>query len=192
MAGLFFCLASTKGARLLFCPDAMQPRASVYSAFCTVYAVYTTHAVKQRTGLYNGFSCNFTHSTAHDTKPTQQAIAQPATRWSAYQRPDALHRYQIPPPHRALYRPAQPPIIIRYIRVQGCAPVMDPCQTVQQIADHASRVGSASPPVQGQPGGLRSGTLHSAGQSSSKGTAGGAELLTAAAVSLFGLSPDSQ
>lgn len=143
MAGLFFCLASTKGARLLFCPDAMQPRASVYSAFCTVYAVYTTHAVKQRTGLYNGFSCNFTHSTAHDTKPTQQAIAQPATRWSAYQRPDALHRYQIPPPHRALYRPAQPPIIIRYIRVQGCAPVMDPCQTVQQIADHASRVGSA-------------------------------------------------
>lgn len=109
MAGLFFCLASAEGARLLFCPDAMQPRASVYSAFCTVYAVYTTHAVKQRTGLYNGFSCNFTHSTAHDTKPTQQAIAQPATRWSAYQRPDALHRYQIPPPHRALYRSAQQP-----------------------------------------------------------------------------------
>lgn len=34
---------------------------------------------------------------------------------------------------------AQPPIIIRYIR--GCrgAPVMDPCQTVQHTADHASR-----------------------------------------------------
>ena len=30
------------------------------------------------------------------------------------------------------------PIIIRYIRVQRCAPVMDPCQTVQHIADHAS------------------------------------------------------
>lgn len=42
------------------------------------------------------------------------------------------------------------PIIIRYIRVQGCAPVMDPCQTVQQIADHASRVGSA-PTVYGSP-----------------------------------------
>lgn len=140
MAGLFFCLASTKGARLLFCPDAMQPRASVYSAFCTVY-VYTTHAVKQRTGLYNGFSCNFTYSTAHDTKPTQQAIAQPATRWSAYQRPDALHRYQIPPPHRALYRPAQPPIIIRYIRVQECAPVTDPCRQCSRSQTMQARRG---------------------------------------------------
>ena len=30
------------------------------------------------------------------------------------------------------------PIIIRYIRVQRCAPVIDPCQTVQHIANHAS------------------------------------------------------
>lgn len=29
-------------------------------------------------------------------------------------------------------------IIIRYIRVQGRAPVIDPCQTAQHIADHAS------------------------------------------------------
>lgn len=35
------------------------------------------------------------------------------------------------------------PIIIRYIRVQGRTPVMDPCQTVQHIADHASPAGSA-------------------------------------------------
>ena len=28
---------------------------------------------------------------------------------------------QMPPPRRTLYRSAQPPIIIRYIRVQGCA-----------------------------------------------------------------------
>lgn len=41
--------------------------------------------------------------------------------------------------------------------------------------------------VLGQPG-----TLHPAGQSSGRGTAGGAEPLTAAAVSLFGLSPNSQ
>lgn len=49
-------------------------------------------------------------------------------------------------------------IIIMYIRAQGCAPVIDPCQTVQHIANHASPAGaaaegSASPPVQGQPGG---------------------------------------
>lgn len=93
---------------------------------------------------------------------------------------------------------------------------MDLCQTVQHIADHASPAGSAptvcgslasaapgasaeesaSPPVQGQPGGLQSGTgqpgtLRPAGQSSGRGTAGGAEPLTATAVSLFGLSPDS-
>ena len=86
-------------------------------------------------------------------------------------------------------------------------PVMDPCQTVQHTADHTSPAGSApavcgsltsaapgapadgsaSPPVQGQ-----SGALHPAGQSSGRGRAGGAEPLTAAAASLFGLSPDSQ
>ena len=88
---------------------------------------------------------------------------------------------------------------------------MDPCQTVPQIADHTSPAGSAtavcgslasaapgapaegsaSPPVQGQPGGLQSGTLHPAGQSSSGGAMGGAEPLAALAASLFGLSPDS-
>ena len=70
------------------------------------------------------------------------------------------------------------PIIIMYIRGQRCALVMYPCQTVQHTADHASPAGSAPtvcrslasaapgvpaegsapPPVQGQPGGLRSGT----------------------------------
>lgn len=34
------------------------------------------------------------------------------------------------------------PIIIRYIRAQQCAPVMDPCQTVQHTTDHASPAGS--------------------------------------------------
>lgn len=39
MAGLFFCLASTEGAGLLFCPAAHEPHTSVYSAFCAVNAV---------------------------------------------------------------------------------------------------------------------------------------------------------
>lgn len=97
---------------------------------------------------------------------------------------------------------------------------MDPCQAVRQITDHASAAGSAtvvcgslasaapgvpaegsaSQPVQGQPysvsmlptsGGLQSGTLHPAGQSSSWGAASGAEPLAALAVSLFGLSLDA-
>ena len=120
---------------------------------------------------------------------------------------------QIPPPRRTLYRAGQPPIIIRYIRVQRCAPIMDSCPAVQHSADRASPAGSAptvcrslasaapgapaegsaSPPVQGQSGGLQSGTgqqsgrtLHPAGQSSGRG---GAEPLTATAASLFGLRP---
>lgn len=77
------------------------------------------------------------------------------------------------------------PIIIRYIKVQGCAPVIDPCQTVQHIADHASPAASRYlprpaacdlAPVSSQ--GAPACTLHPAGQSSSKGAAGGAELLT--------------
>ena len=39
MAGLFFCLAPAEGAGLLFCPAAIQPHTSVYSAFCSVNAV---------------------------------------------------------------------------------------------------------------------------------------------------------
>ena len=68
----------------------------------------------------------------------------------------AYHSAVTPPAHTRYHRNAgrctaqhRPPIIIRYIRVQGCAPVMDPCQTVQRSA--ASRRPC-------QPGGWRSGT----------------------------------
>lgn len=77
-------------------------------------------------------------------------------------------------PRRTLYSLAQPPIIIRYIRVQGCAAVMDPCQTVQHIADHDSPAGSASPPVQGQPVGLQSGTGQQSGRTGWHPPPGGA------------------
>ena len=75
---------------------------------------------------------------------------------------------------------------------------MDPCQTVQQTADHASPAASRCfprpatcnlAPVSGQS--APAGTLHPAGQSSSRSAAGGAELLAALAAALFGLSPDS-
>ena len=103
---------------------------------------YTTHTVKQRTGLYRRFSCNLPHSTAANNRPTQADIILPAPRWSVSQRPNSA---QIPDttatPGRCTGQHIRP-IIIRYIRVQGCAPVMDPCQTVQHITDHASPVGS--------------------------------------------------
>lgn len=93
----------------MFCPAIIQPHASVYSGFCIVNAVYTANTAKSRTGLCMRFSCDLTHFTAHDTRPTQAAIIPPATRWSTYTRPDGLHRYQIPTPRRTLYRSAQPP-----------------------------------------------------------------------------------
>ena len=83
---------------------------------------YTAHATKQSTGFYSGFSCDFAHSTAHDTRPTQAAIIPPATRWRAYTRPDTLNRYQTPPPRRTLHRPAQAAYYNKvYKRVQGCS-----------------------------------------------------------------------
>lgn len=77
----------------------------------------------------------------------------------------------------------------------GSAPTV--CGSLASAAPGASAEGSASPPVQGQPGGLQSGTgqsgtLRPAGQSSSQGAAGGAKPLAALAAALFGLSPDSQ
>lgn len=118
-----------------------------------------------------------------------------------------------------------PPIIIRYIR--GCrgatcyesmpdsAAYCRPCQRrrvssyrlrirwqvltrCQQHRPGAPAEGSASPPVQSQPGGLQSGTGSAVrpgilAPSTRRGSpaAGGAEPLAALAASLFGLSPDS-
>ena len=115
MAGLFFCLASAEGAGLLFCPAEIQPRASVYSAFCSVNANYTAHAAKRFTGLYMGASGYLPHFTAVYARPTHAAIIPPATRWSVSQRRSTSSTYQIPTPRRTLYRSAQPPIIIMYI-----------------------------------------------------------------------------
>ena len=169
---------------------------------------YATNAAKQRTGLYSGFSCDCARSTAHDTRPTQAAIIPPVPRWSVSQRRSTSSAYKIPPPRRTLYRSAQPPYYNKvYIRVQGCAPVVDPCQTAQHIADHASpahllrgqrphlhRVSPAAcnlAPVSSQDAQGQPGTLHPAVSPAAGGAAGGAEPLTATAVSLFGLSPDS-
>lgn len=99
LAGLFFCLASAEGAGLLFCSSVIQPHASIYSAFCAVHASYTTHATKQRTGLYRGVSVDLPHSSAHNTAATQANYAPPA-------------------PRRTLYKSAQPPY---YNKIQGCS-----------------------------------------------------------------------
>jgi hypothetical protein len=117
MAGLFFCLASAEGARLLFLTCCNTPKHKLLQRVFRRSCNYTTSTSKQRTGLCSGFSCDLPHSTAYDTRPTKADIMPPAPRWSVYQRPDCLQAYtKIPPPRRTLYRSEQPPIIIRYIR----------------------------------------------------------------------------
>jgi hypothetical protein len=115
LAGLFFCLASAEGAGLLFCPAAIQPNTGVYGAFCAVNAIIPPMPQNSAQGstwafpaifrvlllLFYGASCY---------------IAPPATRWSTPQRRSTSSTYQIPAPRRTLYRPAEPPIIIRYIK----------------------------------------------------------------------------
>lgn len=196
----------------------MQLRTSVYNGFFAVHAIYTTTTTKPFTGLYSGVSANLPcfvavvwrvhpamlhrlrHVGAHTVKRSTSN--------------DTKH-------HRHTGRctgQGNRPIIIRYIRVQVCALLWvyarqcSRSQTVQarrgqsiscadcwqvltycqQYRPCAPAEGSASPPVQGQPGGLRSGTgqqsgrtLHPAGQSSSRSAAGGAEPLAATAAALF-------
>lgn len=104
---------------------------------------YIANAAKQRTGLYRCISCDLTHPTAYNTRPTQAAIIPPAPRRSAYRQAHRLHRYQILPPRWTLYRPAQPPYYNKVYKGAAVRTlVMDPCQTVQHIADHASPAGS--------------------------------------------------
>lgn len=121
MAGLFFCLASAEGAGLLFCPAAIQPHTSVYSGLSVVNAIYAAKTPKPFTGIYSGVSVNLTHSSAHNTAATQAAYTPPVPRWRAYHQAQHLHRYQIPPPPRTLYRPTQPPY---YNKVYKGAPLL--------------------------------------------------------------------
>lgn len=121
MAGLFFCLASAEGAGLLFCPAAIQPHTSVYSGLSVVNANYTAKTPKPFTGICSGVSVDLTNSSAHNTAATQAAYTPPTTRRRAYRQALHLHRYQIQPPRRTLYRPAQPPY---YNNVYKGAPLL--------------------------------------------------------------------
>lgn len=95
---------------------------------------YTTHATKQHTRIYRGFSCNLTNPTAHNTRPTQADIIPSAPRWT-------------------LYRPAQPPYYNKvYIRA---------CPFYGSIPDSAAYHRPCQPggiSMLPTPGGLQSGT----------------------------------
>ena len=168
---------------------------------------YTAHAEKHHTGLYSGFSCGLTHSAAHDTRPTKADITLSAPRWSVSQRRSASSAYQIPD---ATPDTAQVSTAAYHASPAGSSPTV--CGSLACAASGAPAEGSASPPVQGQPGGvsipptpggLQSGTGQQSertgsvwhpppggtvrqGRGGRRGTIGGYRR------SSFGLSPDSQ
>ena len=200
MAGLFFCLASAEGARLLFCPAAIQPHTSVYSVFCAVHANYTAHAAKQRTGLYRGFSCDLTYSATHDTRPTQAVIIQPAPRWSVSQRCSTSSAYYMSAPRRTLCSSVQPPY---YNKVYKGAAVRPCYGSMPDSATHRRPCQPGGVSVPPTPGGLHwhrfsshvappDGTLHPAGSPAAGARRAARNHWRLSAAPLFGLSPDSQ
>lgn len=172
------------GGVFLFLPFLKYSHAQAFAVpFVSSMQNYTTTTQKPFTGLYRGFSVDLPYFSAYNTAAAQAAYTPPAPRRRAYRQALHLHRYQIPLPHRTLYRARQPPIIIRYIRVHGCAPVVDSCQTVQHTTDHASPAACSLAPGQ-------LGTLHPEG-SPAAAAEGGRNHWWLVAALLFGLSPDS-
>lgn len=163
MAGLFFCLASAEGAGLLFFPCYNTTPYKRLQWLLYHMCNYTAHAIKQRTRLYRRFSSDLPHSNAANNRPTQAAIIPPVDRWQAL-----THAASSTDPAHLLMGQR-----LHLYRVSPAASRYCPRPAACDLAP-------------GQPG-----TLHPAGQSSGRGAAGGAEPLTAAAVFLFGLSPDS-
>ena len=200
MAGLFFCLASAEGAGLLFLPcyNTAKYKRLQHSLYhpCN----YTARTPKPFTGLYRAVSVDLPYSSAHNTVATQAEYTPPATRWRAYRQTQHVHRYQIPQTRRTLYRSAQPPIIIRYIRVQRCAPCYGsmparrgqllPCANRWQVLYPAHLLrGQCLHLYRVSPAGSR--CFPRLALCFLPGT-GGAGPLTATAAALFGLSPDNQ
>ena len=157
---------------------------------------YTTQTPKPFAWLYSGFSFNLRYSSAHNTAATQAAYTHlhPAG-WHTVKRYTCTDTRYYRRAGRCTGHSSRP-IIIRYIRVQLCAPCYRsmpdsaayrrPCQRQRVSASGSGVSPAAGDLAPGQPG-----TFHPVWQSSSKSTVGGAEPLTATAASLFGLSPDS-
>lgn len=131
------------GGVFLFCPFEIQPRTSVCSAFCVVHAKFTTSDAKSFTGLCRSFSGYLPHfapvirlrillcCTSCKALEDIQASAAPPPIPDTTATPDAAQD-RAAAYYNNIYR-----------GVCRCVPVMDPCQAVQHIADHASSAGSA-------------------------------------------------
>lgn len=210
------------GAGLLFCPDAIQPNASVYNVFCRVNAIIQSTPQNSAQGFTGAFPAI--------------APAQPPTIPDRHNEP--LHHLRHAGTHtnartrctdtryhrhaEMLYRSAQAAYYNNvYKRVQGCALLwiharrcsipqtmparrgqLLPCADRLQVLTACQQYRPGGVSMLPTPGGLQSGTGSAvrAGDLApstrravqQQGAAGGAEPLAAAVATLFGLSPDSQ
>lgn len=155
--GFSFALHLLRVQGFYFCPAAIQPYTSVYSAFCAIHAVIQPTPQNSAQGFTEAFPaiCRIFSLLCGGVS---SYTAPPATRWSISQRRNTSNAYQIPAATPDAIRVSKAAYYNKVYKGATVCPVMDPCQTVQQIADRASPAGSASPPVQSQPGGFQSGT----------------------------------
>lgn len=178
MAGFFFCLASAEGARLLFCPAAIHPNTSVYSAFFPSMQLYRprckiVHRALQ--WLFLRFAPFYRRKYQTSTSGYNTACAT----LERLTEPQHLQHIQdtSAAPGRCTAQHSRP-IIIRYIRCAACYGSMPDCATDRRpcqpggglYASHARRLA----------------IWH---RVSNQGAAGGAEPLAACAVSVSGFRP---
>lgn len=120
LAGLFFCLASTRCRAFLFARRCISFSQSFTAVFLPSMQLYPT-TPKPFTGLYRGFSVDLPHSSAHNTAGAQAAYTPPAPRWRAYRQALHFHRYQTPPPNRDTVQGRAAAYYNKvYIRVRSC------------------------------------------------------------------------
>ena len=119
LAGLFFCLAS----------DMVQ-------GFC--FAVLQYNHIQEFTARFVSYTQLYRplRKTVHMTLQGRFRLFAPFYR-RKYQTDTSGYNAACATPGRCTGQHGRP-IIIRYIRVQRCAPVIDPCQTAQHTADNAS------------------------------------------------------
>ena len=143
LAGLFFCLASTRCRAFIFARRRISHAQAFTVAFLSSTPIYHHNAKTVYRALQGRFRlfALFQHTIHQPHKPpiyhTRHAGGHTVKRCICTDT-----RYNRHAGHCAAQHSR--PIIIMYIRVQGCAPVIGPYQAVPHIADHASPAGLSS------------------------------------------------
>lgn len=140
MAGLFFCLASAEGVGLLFCPAAYSHIQAFTVRFAPSMKLYHQRHKTARRALQALF-LQFVPLSRRRYQTDTRGYNTACTTLEHITAPQHLQHI---PDTNAAPDAIQDSTADYYNKVYKSAPpVMDLCQTVQHIADHASPAGSA-------------------------------------------------